>query len=91
MPIASIAEKISRDARNGAMSCWAEPQAIAISSVLLQLAVVYVPFLQETVSTTALSVDDWLLCTALGSTALWPRELTKLISRSRSETLEAVA
>jgi P-type Ca2+ transporter type 2C len=65
--------------------------AAVLLSVLLQMAVVYVPFLQEAFSTTALSVGDWLLCIAVGSSVLWLRELTKLISRSRSGSLEVVA
>ena len=45
--------------------------AAVLLSVLLQMAVVYVPFLQEAFSTTALNLDDWVLCIAVGSSVLW--------------------
>jgi len=48
-------------------------------SLLLQVAVIYVPFLQQAFSTTALSGGDWLLCAAVASTVLWLRELSKMI------------
>jgi Ca2+-transporting ATPase len=54
--------------------------AVALS-VVLQLAVIYVPFLQSAFSTVALDVDDWLFCTAVASTVLWLRELGKLVTR----------
>ncbi len=44
----------------------------------LQVAVVYVPFLQQAFSTSGLSGRDWLLCAATGSSVLWLRELSKL-------------
>jgi Ca2+-transporting ATPase len=59
---------------------WA---AVALA-VLLQVAVIYVPFLQQAFSTTPLSAQDWLLCAAVGSSILWLRELSKLFGhRSR--------
>lgn len=56
---------------------WA---AIGIS-LLLQAAVVYIPFLQKAFSTTSLSLNDWLLCAAVGSSVLWLREVSKLLTR----------
>src|SRR5690606_40883745 len=50
-------------------------------SVVLQLAVIYVPFLQRAFSTVALDLGDWLLCTAVASSVLWLRELGKLAAR----------
>lgn len=50
-------------------------------SVLLQFAVVYVPFLQNAFSTTGLSVTDWLICVGVASSVLWLRELSKLTHR----------
>jgi len=50
-------------------------------SVLLQAAVIYVPFLQRAFSTEPLTGSDWLFCTAVASSVLWLRELTKLIRR----------
>ena len=51
-------------------------------SLLLQGAVVYVPFLQQAFSTTSLSAADWLYCAATASSVLWLRELTKLVTRA---------
>jgi Ca2+-transporting ATPase len=53
-------------------------------SVLLQLAVVYLPFLQQAFGTVALSGRDWLVCTAVASSVLWLRELVKLLGRQRA-------
>jgi len=50
-------------------------------SIILQVCVVYLPFLQAAFGTTALSAVDWLLCAAVASSVLWVRELTKLGSR----------
>lgn len=51
-------------------------------SLLLQAAVIYVPFLQRAFSTVGLSLDDWLFCTAVASSVLWLRELNKLVVRA---------
>jgi P-type Ca2+ transporter type 2C len=56
--------------------------ALAVS-VTLQLAVVYVPFLQRAFSTQALSASDWMRCTAVASSVLWLSELQKAVSRKR--------
>jgi Ca2+-transporting ATPase len=53
-------------------------------SVLLQLAVVYVPFLQVAFETAPLSGADWLVCLAVSSTVLWPIEVLKWVARRRS-------
>ena len=53
-------------------------------SLLLQAAVVYVPFLQQAFSTVSLSAGDWLFCAAVASSLLWLRELSKMISRTRN-------
>jgi Ca2+-transporting ATPase len=50
----------------------------------LQIAVVYVPVLQQAFSTTGLSLGDWLRCTAVASSVLWLRELGKAITRIRT-------
>ena len=50
-------------------------------SLLLHVAVIYVPFLQQAFSTMPLAGGDWLVCVAVASSVLWLRELTKLISR----------
>jgi magnesium-transporting ATPase (P-type) len=54
--------------------------AVAIS-FLLQLAAVYVPFLNTALKTAPLSLDQWLVCTALASAVLWVVELKKLLVR----------
>jgi Ca2+-transporting ATPase len=59
---------------------WA---ALALS-IALQIAVVYLPFLQAAFATTALSAQDWLLCALVGSTVLWLREISKLLARRRA-------
>jgi P-type Ca2+ transporter type 2C len=60
--------------------------AIALS-LLLQVCVIYVPFLQKAFSTVSLSFRDWLLCAAVGSTVLWLRELSKLALRRNRASL----
>ena len=52
-------------------------------SLLLQAAVIYVPFLQQAFSTIRLSAADWLCCAAVGSSVLWLRELSKFVTRKR--------
>ena len=53
-------------------------------SILLQIAVVYVPFLQKAFSTVALSMSDWARCLLVGSSVLWITEVTKLALRMRA-------
>jgi Ca2+-transporting ATPase len=53
-----------------------------VASLLLQVAVVYVPFLQEAFSTESLSAQDWLWCAAVGSSVLWICELGKVVVRA---------
>jgi Ca2+-transporting ATPase len=50
-------------------------------SVALQVAVVYVPFLQQAFGTVALTPWDWLQCSVIASSVLWLRELSKLGAR----------
>ena len=57
-------------------------------SLVLHAAVIYVPFLQQAFSTTALSAGDWLLCAAVASSVLWLRELSKLLARATSRDRE---
>jgi Ca2+-transporting ATPase len=54
-------------------------------SLLLHVAVVYVPFLQEAFSTVSLSAGDWALCAAVASSVLWLRELSKVVTRAREK------
>jgi Ca2+-transporting ATPase len=50
-------------------------------SLLLQIAVIHVPFLQHAFSTVSLTFSDWLRCVAVASSVLWLRELSKLIRK----------
>jgi Ca2+-transporting ATPase len=52
-------------------------------SLLLQVAVIHVPFLQRAFSTASLTPGDWLRCAAVGSAVLWLRELGKMAMRAR--------
>ena len=52
-------------------------------TVLLQVAVIYLPFLQLAFSTVSLRGRDWLRCLALASSVLWAREASKLLLRLR--------
>jgi P-type Ca2+ transporter type 2C len=51
---------------------------------LLQVAVVYTPFLQRPFGTVPLRPMDWLLCVVVSSTVLWLYELVKLVRRHTS-------
>jgi Ca2+-transporting ATPase len=57
---------------------WA---AVAVS-VLLQMAVVYTPFLQRAFSTVPLTGGDWMRCAAVASLVLWLREIEKAVRRA---------
>jgi Ca2+-transporting ATPase len=52
-------------------------------SVALQVAVVYVPFLQSAFGTVSLTAIDWMRCIVAASSVLWIRELGKVAARSR--------
>jgi Ca2+-transporting ATPase len=51
-------------------------------SLVLQVGVVYVQFLQNAFGTVALTGWDWFRCTAVASSVLWLRELSKLFARA---------
>jgi Ca2+-transporting ATPase len=53
-----------------------------VVSLLLQIIVIYTPFLQQAFSTVSLSLRDWLVCIAVASSALWLREASKLVMRA---------
>ena len=54
--------------------------AIALS-VVLQAAVVHLPFLNDAFGTTPLGGEDWLICVGLASVVLWADEVKKLAGR----------
>ena len=63
-------------------NCWL--WAAIVGSVVLQAAVIYVPFLQQAFSTVGLDAIDWLVCTVVASSVLWLCELAKLVGRRSS-------
>lgn len=52
-------------------------------SIVLQILVIYVPFLQEAFGTVPLGPTEWGICIVVGSTVLWLREVVKLWERRR--------
>ena len=54
--------------------------AVALS-LLLQMAVVHLPFLNIAFGTAPLALDQWLVCVAMASIVLIYSELRKLVSR----------
>jgi P-type Ca2+ transporter type 2C len=54
--------------------------AVALS-IVLQVAVIYVPVLQDAFSTVPLTAGDWLVCLGVGSSVLWINEIKKLVAR----------
>jgi Ca2+-transporting ATPase len=55
--------------------------AALLLSLGLQFLVIYAPPLQRAFSTSGLTAQDWLICAAVASSALWLRELEKLARR----------
>lgn len=65
--------------------------AIALS-VILQIAVVHLPFLNGAFGTVPLPLSDWLICIGLASFVLWSDEIKKVVERKirgRSAALTA--
>jgi Ca2+-transporting ATPase len=62
-------------------------------SLLLQVAVIYVPFLQQAFSTVSLTFMDWMRCAAAASSVLWLRELSKAVVRAtrRRRSIEGLS
>jgi P-type Ca2+ transporter type 2C len=63
---------------------WA---ALALA-IVLQVFVIYIPFLQRAFSTVSLDLRDWVRCVLVASSVLWLRELTKIVTR---RTMKAAA
>ncbi len=57
--------------------------ALALSG-LLQVAVVHLPFLNLAFGTVPLTLTQWLVCGAMGSSVLWFSEIHKLVRRAIS-------
>jgi len=51
-------------------------------SIVLQVAVVQIPFMNRAFGTVDLRARDWLFCIGLASVVLWAAEVKKLIQRS---------
>ena len=51
-------------------------------SFVLQMAVVYVPFLQRVFKTAPLGLTDWILVVAISSLPLWGMEIVKAAKRT---------
>jgi Ca2+-transporting ATPase len=51
------------------------------ASVMLQIAVVHLPFLNSAFHTAPLDAGQWVACAAIASVVLWTSELRKLLSR----------
>lgn len=50
-------------------------------SVVLQIVAVYLPFMQKILRTTAISLGEWLICIAVGSSIIFVEEIRKLFYR----------
>lgn len=57
--------------------------AAVLLTFVLQLAVIYIPFLQKLFNTEVLSINELLLCIGLSSILFWAVEIEKWIKRSR--------
>ncbi|WP_201613469.1 cation-translocating P-type ATPase [Gulosibacter hominis] len=53
-----------------------------VLAVLLQVAVVYVPLLNQAFGTVPLNPEQWVMAIGLASTVLWADELRKLVHRA---------
>lgn len=69
-----------RSALVGLFTNWWLWGAVCLSCVL-QIAVIYVPFLQVAFSTENLTGADWVRCIVVASSVLWLREVSKLLLR----------
>lgn len=56
-------------------------------SLGLHVLVIYVPFLQQAFSTVELTLGDWLRCTAVASSGLVLREVSKMVGWRREERI----
>ncbi|MFA6281104.1 MAG: cation-translocating P-type ATPase C-terminal domain-containing protein, partial [Candidatus Omnitrophota bacterium] len=60
--------------------------AVAVS-FLLQMAVVYLPFLQKVFKTESLGLFDWVLVVAISSFPLWAMEIVKIFKRRKQVSI----
>jgi len=71
--------------RNGWL--WAS----VVASLVLQVAVLYVPALNVAFRTVPLGLHDWLVSLAVASSVLWVRELAKWIRRVAARRIPALS
>ena len=64
----------------GVFSNWSLILAV-MSSVIVQLAVIYIPALQPLFKTVPLSLHDWAIILIVSSTAFFAMEITKILQR----------
>ena len=57
----------------------------------LQMAVIYIPFLQDIFSTKALSIKELLLCLGVSSIVFWAVEIEKWVKRIKNKPLNNTA
>jgi Ca2+-transporting ATPase len=57
--------------------------AAVFSTFLLQLAVIYIPFMQEIFSTQALSFYEIMICLGISSIIFWAVEIEKMVKRRK--------
>jgi magnesium-transporting ATPase (P-type) len=55
-----------------------------VLGVVLQVAVVEVPFLQVAFGTTSMGLNLWLIAIAMSSVVLWFEEAVKVVQRRRA-------
>jgi len=60
-------------------------------TLALQMAVIYIPFLQDIFSTKALSIQELLLCLGLSSIVFWAVEIEKWVKRIKNKPLNNTA
>jgi Ca2+-transporting ATPase len=75
--------------RKGFSGNWLLLGAV-ISTFLLQLAVIYIPFLQASFETAALTLTELGVCFALASIVLFAVEIEKLLNRRTLDTHDYV-
>jgi magnesium-transporting ATPase (P-type) len=75
--------------RKGFSGNWLLLGAV-VSTFLLQLAVIYIPFLQASFETSALTLTELAVCFAMASLILFAVEIEKLLNRRGLDTHEYV-
>jgi Ca2+-transporting ATPase len=61
-----------------------------IASLLTQILVIYVPFMQAAFHTVSLTLTDWVIATAIGAALLLVVEIVKIVLRAQRSTRQTV-